>query len=121
MAAEEVWQRRQKGCERCSEASDKLSCYYNMTSRMLSMLWHRERDTAVKLSKMENAIEDMEGERRGLLEERDRLRREVKELRQRKPAQGGVDASTSMGRIEEMGSGSGDWRSWSRRRRWLTP
>lgn len=76
MTADQVWENRRPGCDGCEDTSEKMSAFYNMTSRLLNMLWHRVRNMAAKVSKLEAKIEDLEGERAGL--------REVKKVWRRK-------------------------------------
>lgn len=94
-AAGRVWRERNRDCSSCETAYDSMACYYNMTSRMISMLWHREKVRESKLQEMGRRITDLEEENRDMSEERGRLKRELEEERLGKLLKSGVDVGTS--------------------------
>lgn len=84
---------RNPECDCCEEIIGRMS--FALVKRMLSMWFHWERDAVAKRAKMECTIENMEGERRALVEARGRLEEEMRELRREKSTRAGADVTTS--------------------------
>lgn len=93
--ADDLWNERAPESPRCEAAGPRISTFYNMVSRMLSMFLHREQDWEGRRTALEQRVIELEVERDILCEEKESLVAQ-REERRREPAQLGVDAVTSM-------------------------